>query len=88
MPLSDARKDGCDREAHRPLTAICPDSDGAAWSWQGGGLVRAGRSLERGELRGLFGEEERFEVLVDREGELFTGGAMVPAAFFAARRRR
>lgn len=85
---------GC-RFLDRPLLADIRDKHlrpGGLFVWstfmQGSGLVRPGRSLEQGELRRMFAEEGGFEVLVDKEGELFTGGSMVPASFFAAWCRR
>ena len=44
--------------------------------------------MEKGELRRIFVEDvpscEAYTVLVDAEGELYTGGEYIPAAFFAA----
>ena len=87
---------GC-RFLHRPLlldelpAALAP---GGLLVWStfldprgagGGAGARAGRRLQRGELREAL-EARGFETLCDEEGELHTKGEFVPAQFFAARR--
>ena len=55
---------------------------------QGSERVRNGRSLEEGELRAVFEQQvpdaDAFQVLIDNQGQLFTGGSYIGASFFAA----
>ena len=76
----------CVQQVLRPIPHTEPH-DPRLWV-QGSERVRNGRSLEEGELRAVFEQQvpdaDAFQVLIDRHGQLFTGGSYIGASFFAA----